>query len=1180
MATLDRALRRNLANTIGKARGLAEEGARAVLESLAVHRKEAYPGVSDGDRAARVKLRAHARQLGDVRSPDGSQSIDRLVTEVAYEHWHRILFARFLAENDLLVIPGRSVSVSLDEIQELALDRGRDWLDYAGECASQMLPQIFRPDDPALQVSLPREIRQQLEKLVSDLEPEVFQADDSLGWVYQFWQADKKEQVNRAGVKIGADELPAVTQLFTEDYMVLFLLENTIGAWWAGQRLKADPDLARNAVDEDELRRAVSVPGYEWQYLRFVRGDGGLWRPAAGTFPGWPRSVREIKVLDPCMGSGHFLVFALFILFALRMAEEGLDEAAALMAVLRDNLHGLEIDPRCTQIAAFALALATWKRIGGARPLPPLNLACSGLAIGMGKNEFVRLAEKVAEAEGFGGGKADLLGRTRNPMEEAALARRRGGLEGLYDLFAQAPVLGSLIDPRRTLGEFGTLFEEGFEGLAGVLGKVLARADGDPDLREAAVTAQGLAKAAELLAARFTLVATNVPYLGKGKMIPVLRDHCERHYTAGSADIANVFFLRFEQIVSSGGSVAVVSPQNWLALSSYSSFRVWLLKNQQVNLLGLLGKNAFQDMNWWAAITLLTVASNLGPGQNNYAGLNVGGWKDQEEKASHLTLLEPILVRQASQLENPEAMMGLEDYSGRARLSSVATCSQGISPGDTDFLTVRFWEIGLLRSWAPIQYPPETTSLYAGRESLIRINELPHHPSAAVRGEHLIGCRGFAFGQMNNLPVTRFEGVRFSNSTPVVVASRGDVDAALWCFFSSADFLREMKKLNDKSSIDNGYFTKIPFDLSHWQRVAAEKYPNGLPKPYSNDPTQWLFDGHPRGSADPNVLDAEGNPTRPGLAEHPLQVAVARLLGYRWPRRTGSSFMDCPAIEEPDEIERAGVVVANGIVCLSPLAGESDAATRLRDLIRVAWGADYKPSTVDDLLMAEGHGPMDLAVYLRDHFFQKHCAVFHQTPFIWQVWDGRRDGFHAFVNYHKLAGPNGEGRRTLEKLTFTYLGRWITRQEEDVKAGKDGAEARLAAAKKLKSELEKILAGEPPYDIFIRWKPLHEQPIGWEPDIDDGVRVNIRPFLTAKPFGKEATASACILRVRPRIKHGPNADRGTEPQRNREEFPWFWSWDGATADFLGGATFDGKRWNDLHYSIRVKTLARDKKRAA
>jgi hypothetical protein len=175
--------------------------------------------------------------------------------------------------------------------------------------------------------------------------------------------------------------------------------------------------LAGSAPSEEALRAACRVGDIDWTYLRFVRdtaedGAEGSWRPAAGTFDGWPEATKNITVLDPCMGSGHFLVFALPILVAFRMAEEGLSERDAIDAVLRDNLFGLEIDPRCTQIAAFNLAFAAWRRTGF-HVLPELILACSGLAIGVTKAEWLKLAENVV-AVADPAAKRDLLGVEQN----------------------------------------------------------------------------------------------------------------------------------------------------------------------------------------------------------------------------------------------------------------------------------------------------------------------------------------------------------------------------------------------------------------------------------------------------------------------------------------------------------------------------------------------------------------------------------------------------------------------------------------------------------------------------------------------------------------------------------------------------------------------------------------------
>ena len=246
MATLTRELRRSLENTVRAARRAAETGAQKVIEQLAVHHHEPWPSMTPQQRELRNRLRAHGRQLGDRRDERrGVQAIDHLTTECAYELWHRMLFARFLAEAELLIESHSGVAISLDECEELARAEGRDWLELAAEYAQRMLPQIFRSGDPVLEVALPPETRSALEDLMKALTREVFVGDDSLGWVYQYWQADRKEEVNRSEKKIGADELPAVTQLFTEDYMVLFLLHNTLGAWWAGKVLAAESSPGR-----------------------------------------------------------------------------------------------------------------------------------------------------------------------------------------------------------------------------------------------------------------------------------------------------------------------------------------------------------------------------------------------------------------------------------------------------------------------------------------------------------------------------------------------------------------------------------------------------------------------------------------------------------------------------------------------------------------------------------------------------------------------------------------------------------------------------------------------------------------------------------------------------------------------------------------------------------------------
>ena len=232
MAPLPSDLRRLLESSVLTARDEAERAADAALTALAVERAEAFPAMSEEQRRLRNALRARARQLGGGNQVAG---MPLLVEEVAYVQWHRMLFARFLAENNLLMHPA-GVPVTLDECAELAPEEGEpDAWQLAARYAGLMLPGIFRPSDPTAQLRFAPEGRTALERIVVDLPALVFTADDALGWVYQFWQTKRKKAVNDSGRKIGGADISPVTQLFTEHYMVQFLLENSLGAWWAAR---------------------------------------------------------------------------------------------------------------------------------------------------------------------------------------------------------------------------------------------------------------------------------------------------------------------------------------------------------------------------------------------------------------------------------------------------------------------------------------------------------------------------------------------------------------------------------------------------------------------------------------------------------------------------------------------------------------------------------------------------------------------------------------------------------------------------------------------------------------------------------------------------------------------------------------------------------------------------------
>ncbi len=1123
MLPLDKTLRTKLEKTVKDAREIAEAGARAALEQMGVEAANPPGFLCDGDKALRRKLRVHGRQLGDARLADAQQAIDLLSEEIAYEHWHRMLFARFLADNDLLMDddPDSPASLSLEDCMDLAADRGSSsgW-ELAARYASRMLPQIFRTDSPIYQLNLPPEHQHSLEKLLSDLPSEIFKASDALGWVYQFWQAKKKDDVNRSEVKIGARELPAVTQLFTEPYMVQFLLDNSLGAWWASKRLSED-DL-KNAKSEDELREKSAIAGVPLSYLRFVQEDG-KWRPAAGTYTNWAQDIKDLKILDPCCGSGHFLVATLRMLVPMLVTVEMWLPLPAIDWVLQRNLYGLELDKRCVEIAVFALALAAWTYPGaeGYRPLTQMNIACCGLSVGAAKEEWTALAN--------------------------GNAAMRQALNWLYEFYQDAPVLGSLLKPEDSdLGKLIKLHYDDYS-FSDLLNKVRPQEE-----QEAGLAAKGLLDATQILMNEYDLVITNVPYLARGKQDNILQKHCEKHFPAAKNDLATVFLDRCLQLCHAGGTASIVLPQNWLFLTSYKKFREKLLQNDTLHLISRLGPGAFETISGEVvkAILLLISKGQDKKDENIYAedsftnqlcGLDVSEFRSAQEKGCMLIDAEVKVVSQARQLKNPDAMITSDEILTQSTLGDYTLCPQGIATADDKSIKMQYWELSSLNcEWSLFFEVPSGTEEFSAQLSIVNTNRLKYAEGANFSGKDSWGKRGVLIGRMNDLPTSHYTGQLFKHTAIAVTPIDNKNLTALYAFCSSRSFSKVVRQLNQGLAIDNGLLVKVPFDLEYWQKVAEEKYPNGLPEPYSDDPTQWIFHGHPCGS----VIWSEENrklehgPLRKDITV--LQVAIARLLGYQWPSETD------PDLELSKESrywvdksrELLPLADEDGIVCISPVRGEESATDRIIKLLAAAYSEQWSPSILDELITAAEHSGKSLESWLRDKFFAQHCKLFMHRPFIWQIWDGLRDGFSALVNYHKF------DNRKLQSLIYSYLGDWITKQKQDLTAGIDGASEKLAAAENLKKRLILILEGDAPYDIFVRWKTLAQQAIGWNPDLNDGVRMNIRPFVIAE-----------VLRYykKPTLNINWDKDRG----KDVPSAPWY-------------HLDKGDRINDRHLTLKEK----------
>jgi hypothetical protein len=500
--------------------------------------------------------------------------------------------------------------------------------DLAGE-----LPGLYGPVGVADLIPIPTAT---LRHVVEELDrPELatcWTDDMTLGWVYQYWNDPAREALDaklNSGGKLEPHEIASKTQMFTERYMVDWLLQNSLGPMWLAmcQKHGWTPE-----VEADGTLQRLEERRVEWRARR-ESGEVSLtdlmplhtdaerrWayyvpQPIpADAVAHAPDSVRTLKLLDPAVGSGHFLVVALYLLVALYREEARhrgeadqpqWRDRAIVERILAHNLHGIDLDPRAVQIAAAALWIKGRQIAPDAQP-ERLNLVASNLRLASLPDDDPALVELRREVERETGipakltdtlvqalRGADHLGSLLkvNRAVEQALAEVEGELGrqpiSQGNLFAGFPAT-----QRTPMGR-----EQARTTLLDRLEAFLTRHTRGDDL--------GLRLRGEQLAAgvrfvrmvqesTYDLVVANPPYQGTGKMAE--SGYIEKQYPLGKADLFAVFLLRGLELVRKGGVSSMLTMRNWMFIKQYADLRKHLMEENRLCILGDLDWGSFREM--------------------------------------------------------------------------------------------------------------------------------------------------------------------------------------------------------------------------------------------------------------------------------------------------------------------------------------------------------------------------------------------------------------------------------------------------------------------------------------------------------------------------------------------------------------------------------------------------------
>ena len=369
-----------------------------------------------------------------------------------------------------------------------------------------------------------------------------------IGWLYQYYNSELKDEtfaLLKKNVKITKERIPAATQLFTPDWIVRYMVENSLGRLWYEGHKNFDKSDWKYYLDEAEQEPEVE------RHLQAIRAEYAQLKP------------EEIKVIDPCMGSGHILVYAFDVLMQIYTAA-GWSERDAAQSILENNLYGLDIDDRAAQLAYFAVMMKArqYDRQALRRGIQPQVYA-------------IQASQRIDPS--------DL--RCYGTLKEKA--------KSLYFCFAEAKEYGSILKMPVTAEEVAQLREKG--------GQILVDCDTTFRLDEAAINRSAvqaidaLLDQAELLAQKFDVVVTNPPYMGSGNMGMQLSAYVKDYYPDSKNDLFAVFIERCREMVKRNGYQAMITQHAWMFLSGYEKLRSKLFQNNAI-CMAHLGARAFEEI--------------------------------------------------------------------------------------------------------------------------------------------------------------------------------------------------------------------------------------------------------------------------------------------------------------------------------------------------------------------------------------------------------------------------------------------------------------------------------------------------------------------------------------------------------------------------------------------------------
>ncbi|MFR8749877.1 MAG: BREX-1 system adenine-specific DNA-methyltransferase PglX [Coprococcus comes] len=1112
------------------------------------------------------------------KDTDYKTAYQYVIEEVAYTWFNRLIAIRFMEVNDYLpshirVLSSESGKLEPDlvttpfdaelpftaeeeaQIFQLKQDNKLDEVFrilFLKQCnvLNEILPALFEKTKNYTELLLSLSVIDQdgvVYHLIHDIPENDFNIErggqvEIIGWLYQYYNTEPKAAAFAKNGKITKEEIPAVTQLFTPDWIVRYMVENSLGRLW----VEGHPDCGLKENWKYYLEEAQQEPEVQAK-LAEIRKEYAALNP------------EDIKLIDPCMGSGHILVYAFDVLMQI-YESAGYSQRDAAKSILEHNIYGLDIDDRAYQLAYFAVMMKA--RQYNRRILNGEN-TCHVYAI-QESNSINR-----AHLKYFGAGMDDI---------EKNAAKMQ--LEGLLDTLTDAKEYGSILN----VESYNWDLLRRFVVAEDTDGQISMDSVGVEDTAE---QLNRLIDIGETIARKYWVTVTNPPYAAISNLSPKVNDFVKANYPDSKVDLFAVFIERCGLMTRVSGYQAMITQHAWMFLASYENLRDKLLNKELINL-AHLGPHAFDEINGEVVQTSSFVFCNDYFSNYNSTFVQLVGGKNEAAKAAMFISGEHRFNKTNEQLREIQGTPYTAYWASDVVLSAfkkshlvgdVSEPRVGMATANNDRF-IRLWfevnrnKFGInissrkeavesRKKWFPFAKGGEQRKWYGNNDTVVNwendgfeIQNFKDEKTGRIRSHNynldyifssaltwtVIGTEKTSF---RFCPV----GFLYSNSGYGLFCNNEKTKYYLLGFMNSKIAASLLKILSPSMGFESGYLRKLPLIESDSLDSIVERVKHcidGSNTEWDSFEVSWDFKKHPLlrnvstiseafaqwqeecddrfnrlkaneeelnrvfidiyGLQDELTPEVEDKDVTVRKAD--LQRDIKSLLSYAVGCMFGRYSLDVEGLayaggEWDSSKYQSYIPDADNVI---PITDEEylddDIVSRLCAWLKAVYGADMLEENLDYIAKALGNKGSTSREIIRNYFlndfFKDHCQTYSVTgsgkrPIYWLFDSGKQNGFKALIYLHRYT-PDTIGNLCIDyllKMQRVYESE-IDRMQDMMDHSENARE--VAAASRRKDKLAKQLKECREYYEKISYLALSRI----ELDLDDGVKVNYRKLQTAQ----------------------------------------------------------------------------------